>query len=142
MQLKTFNVATTPPRIRQQKEAVLSLVFRSGLFSFNKAATEVLGLVAGDLIVLHQDEDIPENWYLEKVKSDGFALRSKADTTFPMMMNNAALLHEMISSVEFPEKAVGCKLIITDEAHVIDRRKLYLVQMTEAEVREKAEAPE
>lgn len=50
----------------------------AGYFVFNKAALELLRLQLGDQFILRYETEDPMNWYIQKVKKDGFEVISKS----------------------------------------------------------------
>lgn len=142
MKLKTFNPETTPNQRLAGKVAAVNLYFRSGIFSINQTACSMLELSSGDQVMLHQDEDAPEDWYIEKVSDGGYKTRSKSGEPYPIAFNNTALIREMVNSVEMEEGTTSCRIKIATEATESDGKKLYGIIMTSAECKVKAEAPE
>lgn len=49
---------------------------KSGVIAFNKPASVLIGLKAGDKITLAQDPDEPINWYFFKDPEHGFEIRA------------------------------------------------------------------
>lgn len=75
MKLKTFN--TTNAQRYTRTEPFVSFM-KTGLILISKPAAQLLGVEAGDQIQFLQDTDNPKDWYIEKVKEDGFTLRRNA----------------------------------------------------------------
>jgi hypothetical protein len=76
MKLKVFNAANSKSFV--QGKSLLRINKRGGLLTFSGAATTVMGVKHGDKIVVVQDEESPENFYVHKTASpDGFVLRGK-----------------------------------------------------------------
>ena len=102
MKLKTFNAETFTNVSRSTKPFIYANA-KSGLLSFNKAAVKELSVNPGDQVQFHQDEETPENWYIEKVKSGGFELRAygKRDA---LAFNSSMLARTIFESVECFDK--------------------------------------
>ncbi|MCA6489109.1 MAG: hypothetical protein IM551_03680 [Chitinophagaceae bacterium] len=102
MKLKTFN-AETFTNVSRSTKPFISANAKSGLLSLNRAAVKELSVKAGDQVHFHQDEDSPENWYIEKVKSGGFELRTygKRDA---LAFNSSMLARTIFESVDCYEK--------------------------------------
>jgi hypothetical protein len=112
MKLKTFNTENTYSQ-RESKPFIL-VSQKTGLFGFNKAVNQLLALKAGDQLQFHQDEENPDEWYLEKVKQGGFTLRDYKEKS--LLFNNTTLARKIFESVEC-EKRSG-RLIIGAELKV------------------------
>ncbi len=96
MKLKIYNTEnskgtnTGKPTVRINK--------KSGLFSLSKAASELIGIVAGDKIVFVQDEDSPADWFIQKTTdASGFSLRQKG-TNDGGAFNCTKLAHAILGS--------------------------------------------
>jgi|LakMenEpi03Aug12_release.lakeMendotaPanAssembly.Ray.scaffolds.fasta_scaffold1068438_1 hypothetical protein len=112
MKLKTFNAENTFSQ--RQTKPFIQVSQKTGLFGFNKAVNEILELKSGDQIQFHQDEENPDEWYIEKVKQGGFTLRDyKAKS---LLFNNTTLARKIFESVEC-EKRSG-RLIIGEQVKV------------------------
>jgi len=72
MKLKEFNVENTVTQ--RNYLPIVSINQKVGLFNFNKSACELMGLADNDQVVILQDENAPENFYIEKVSKKGFLL--------------------------------------------------------------------
>jgi hypothetical protein len=112
MKLKTFNTENTYSK-RESKPFIL-VSQKTGLFGFNKGVNQLLALKAGDQLQFHQDEENPDEWYLEKVKQGGFTLRDYKGGS--LLLNNTTLARKIFESVEC-EKRSG-RLIIGAELKV------------------------
>ncbi len=89
MRLKEFNSENT--MVARSGSPCIGVNQKTGVFNMNKLATELMGLKNGDGITIHQDEDQPENWYIEKAKTNGFITREKKDASGGLMFNNTTL---------------------------------------------------
>lgn len=108
MKLKTFNQANLPKADRCSTKLYINS--KTGLFHFNRSASEKLGLTSGDTVEFHQDEDEPSDWYISKSKS-GFLIRNKAkgdDATSGTMFNNSALANLIFSTIDAPALMGSC----------------------------------
>lgn len=120
MKLKEFNAENTIAS--RSGIAAVSVNTKSGTFDFNKIACEQIGLKAGDLVVLHQDESEKENWYMEKVAKKGFSLRAKSAQT-GLVFNNSSLARSVFESVEL-DKTSG-RIFIAGKPTEFEKRKLW-----------------
>lgn len=99
MKLKTFN-AYNMQKGAKNFRPFITLNIKSGVITVNRGAAELMGIKQGDGVQLHQDEDDPESWYIEKTKNGGFNLRhNKSKTT--LMFNNCSLVREIFQSMEY-----------------------------------------
>lgn len=89
MKLITFNNENLP----NNRAGVPSIGVnqKTGLFNINSLAAEAMQLKEGQQVTFHQDEESPENWYLEVVSKNGFVLRKKENITAGLLFNNASL---------------------------------------------------
>lgn len=98
MKLKSYNTTNTSGRT---SKALIS-ISKTGLFRFSKGAIDVLGIKAGDQVQFLQDEEDPENWYLEIVKKDGFPLRESYNADLSGLLTNASgVRHHLFNSVAY-----------------------------------------
>lgn len=114
MKFKTFNT-TNVINAREQKPSI-GINSKVGLFNFNKAACESIGLKDGDQVQFHQNEDDETEWFLEKVKKDGFILREKTNVTSGLLFNSTALARKIFDSVTYT--GVGGKVIVGENVTV------------------------
>ncbi len=100
MKLKTF----TPDNCKVVKKsgvAAVGMNLKTGLFNMNKVAADLIGLKSGDSVLISQDEENPEDWYIEKVEN-GFVVRNKVNVGTGVLFNNATIVRAIAESV-------GCK---------------------------------
>jgi hypothetical protein len=79
MNLKTYNTETLPARTAQPGVPSIGLYSRNGIFVFNDVARQHLDLRPGEQVQLLQDEDDPENWYLQATELCGCSITGKAN---------------------------------------------------------------
>lgn len=120
MKLKTFDIESVPV-VRSYTPAI-HINTKTGLFTFNKSACTLLGLVENDHVIFHQDED-DSDWYIEKVKENGFLLRSKKDESNGLVFNNAALSRMLFESVECSN--VSGRILIAGQHTKVGKQILY-----------------
>lgn len=123
MNLKEYNpnnctVAGGPCRY----PASISLDSERGLFVINRSAAALMELEDKDRIVIHQDEEDPENWYLEIVADRGFVIRL-SKTWANYKFNNIVLARKISESVGF--KGRTGKMLIAGKPTKIGRRVLW-----------------
>jgi hypothetical protein len=124
MKLKEFNVENTvSERYTPVQVPALGINVKSGLFRLNKAAAELIGAKVDELVVLHQDEEEPTDWYIEKVKEKGFKLRFKDNVGSGLFFNSAPLAKAIADSVEFNGK--GGKVLVAGKPTDFQKRKLF-----------------
>ena len=103
MRTKTFNPTSTPTRV--WRAPAIGVTLKTGVFTLNRAAINKLDLKHGDMVQFHQDEDNPEDWYIEKVKANGFVLR-EAGKSCNLVFNSKPLALSIFESVAY-EKSGG-----------------------------------
>lgn len=124
MKLKEFNANNCFSSKRRSEGApCIAINVKVGLFRFNKPATELLGLDEGDQVLFHQDEEDPENWYIEKVDKNGFEVRIKAAIGKGVLFNNTALARQIFSSVLF--NGLSGKCLLAGQPTEFKKRKLF-----------------
>lgn len=104
MKLKEFNKLNSShyqggkPTIRTHK---------SGMFSLSSTASERIGLNYGDKVILHQNEEFPKDWYLEKTTDDkGFIMRGKGESEYlkkSLCFASQAVRISILKSLSMPE---------------------------------------
>lgn len=134
MKLIEFNPETLPSNGSGQSQLPrLSVSFKNGVFSINGPACDLIKVKAGDQVQLLQDEETPENWYIEKVKTGGYTLREKEGTTSPRFFNSTQLAHCIKEFLETNGKS--CRVPIAGEVTEFDKRKLYGLLISGAKVK-------
>lgn len=96
MKLKQFNRQTVVKGCKDKKP-FLSMQTRNGVVSMSKGAATLLGVGRDDMVQIIQDEDNPTEFYIEKVDSDGFLLRSY-DNHQALCFNCAEVVRAIIRS--------------------------------------------
>lgn len=91
MKLKTFDASTLKTRRSSNPEIHLA---KPGTIRFNPALVDTLSLAPGDSVIFHQDELRKKDWYIEKVKINGFNLRKCYGEKNKSLLINAAMLCE------------------------------------------------
>jgi hypothetical protein len=128
MNLKTFN-ATNVASIREMRPFI-GLNQKTGLFNFNRAACDMIGLQDGDQIQFHQDADNEETWYLEVVTDSGFILRKKDNVTSGLLFNNTQMVRKIFQSMAYVEN--GGRILIGE---VIENKKQKLITLVTASLK-------
>jgi hypothetical protein len=77
MKLKVFNTTNITSISNRDKKPFIQVNNKVGIFNINNSAADLLDLKDGDMVQLLQDEENPEDWFIEKVKEDGFVVRDK-----------------------------------------------------------------
>ncbi|MEJ7610646.1 MAG: hypothetical protein WKF88_05640 [Ferruginibacter sp.] len=124
MKLREYNSENTVSiRGGGVKTPSLSINQKAGLFSLNKEACALIGLTNEDKVIILQDEEETENWYLEKVKGNGFILREKENVSSGLLFNNTALVRSIAASVNFTDN--GGRMLIAGSPTDLGKRKLW-----------------
>jgi hypothetical protein len=123
MKLKEFNSENTiTVRGGRSTTPKIGLSTKTGLFNFNRSACQLIDLKPGEQIVILQDEEDTENWFLEKVKQKGFVLREKGNFK-GLLFNNTTLARAIADSVSFKEQSG--RILIAGKSTVFEKRKLW-----------------
>lgn len=118
MKLKIYNQQNS--KISLPSKPTVRVHCPSGIISLSKAACHLIGLRNGDKLIIVQDEDSPEDFFIHKTTHpEGFTVRSKtgeAGATF-----NSSKIAKMLApgynAVSFPVSA----------AQVIDGMSYHLI---------------
>lgn len=85
---------------RKSSPAFVSINTKVGTISFSKEAVQMIELKDGDQVKFHQDESEESEWYVEKVKTGGFIVRT-VKSAQSLMLNNSAVARNIAESVAF-----------------------------------------
>jgi len=101
MKLREFNTENTV--VSRNTTPSLHINTKTGLFTINKGASEILGLSDKDQVAFHQNEEVPDEWYIEKVKEKGFAIRDSEskNSSNSLLFNNTTLARKLFESVGY-----------------------------------------
>lgn len=125
MKLKEFNAENLV--VQRTTTPSIGINCKTGLFNFNKAAVEQMGLKSNDQIVVHQDEEDQSCWYLERLNSKdtrkGFTIREKSNVTAGLLFNNVALAKLISESVAFTGKSG--RLLVAGQPTEFNKKKLW-----------------
>ena len=103
-------------------KSMIRISRKAGLFTFSKTAGERIGLVEGDRVVIVQDTDSPDNFYVHKTADpSGFLLRFKT-ANYGASFNCSKLANVILDST--PYKTVG---YILGGAQEIDGMAYHLI---------------
>ena len=124
MKLNEFNVSNSryfankkDPRVRFNKKA--------GLISFSIGAEKLLDFKKGDKVIILQDEENPEDWYINKTQSkSGFALRIQDDQK-GVTFNCSFIVKRILDSLGFEGKS--CSMPISKNPIDNNGEKYYLI---------------
>lgn len=103
MKLKAFN--TTNIATSKVTAPYIQVNTVTGLFNINKSAADKIGLKDNDLIQFLQDEEQPDEWYIEKVKENGFQVRYKENVGGGLLFNSTILSRLIFKSVNCEMKS-------------------------------------
>lgn len=118
MKLREFNAENT--RNTRSGSPAIGVNQKTGIFNCNKLAAEKLHLKNNDQVAFHQDEDAPENWYIEKVKTGGFVVRTKDEG--PILFNNSALARQIGEALSI---SGSYRMLVAGEPTKVEKRNLY-----------------
>ena len=123
MKLKSFNAANSKMYSRGDENlAMVSFNQKAGVVRINEAAANKIGLASEDQIMIHQDEENPQDWYIEKVKENGFTLRAKDnDLKNGLLFNNTHVIKSIATSASFTDQSG--KILLAGEATELDKGK-------------------
>lgn len=125
MKLKEFNPETLPS-IRGRQTAnmpVISVNRKYGLIVLNIRACELLEVGDFHEIVIHQDEENPDCFYIEKVSSGGFLLKRNTGLSKGLFFSNTKMVHIIFDSVGFEGKSG--RLLIAGKPTILGKRKMW-----------------
>lgn len=137
MKLKTFNKANAS-RANSPGPAI-SISLKSGVFSINSEAAELLQVAGGGKLLVHQDEESPDQWYLEKTDDEtGFTVRDKENPKAASKLycfNASAISRELFASQKW-SGIKSARVTIAAEPTMVGKRKLYGIITHNAKRRE------
>ena len=76
------------------------MIRRNGVSSISTGAMKLMNLKESDMVQVHQSDEDPTEWYIEKVSKDGFPLRHNHNKTC-LMFNCSLLVKSVFDSVGF-----------------------------------------
>lgn len=98
MKLKTYNKTNT---LTKDRGTPAISITHTGVFRVSTVLAEEMKLQEGDQVALAQDEDEPKDWYLHKVKADGFPIHiSGGGHVFSAL----GITRQMMELIEFKHK--------------------------------------
>lgn len=122
MKLKEFDRQNSALK-RQPAPAFIGISAKRGIFSINKKAVNMLGIIAGDRLSLQQDQEDPENWYIEIGKKTGFILRANGGLDSVLVFTSIAIARQIFSSVGF-NGSYG-RVLLAGQPTLIGKRTLH-----------------
>ncbi len=122
MKLKQFNKANSSQM--RIGEPTVRVSGKAGLINFSSTFCREAKLQAGVRVQFHQDEEKPQNWYVEIVTDeDGFILREDKDAK-QCSLNSTGVAHAILKSLgQSTEASIACRMAI--EPSVIEGFSLY-----------------
>lgn len=118
MKLKSYSTVTCQSKGKDVKPFI-HINTKTGLFTINKAACELIGAAKENHVILHQNESEPTEWFMQIItakKSDGFTLREKHEISKGLLFNNTSLTRAIADSVEFT--GISGRLFIGEKINV------------------------
>lgn len=96
MKLITYDVSCSN---RSATMPIITVSPKSGYISFSRGACESMDLNKGDKVLVHQDQDAPSNWFVEKTnKENGIKVRKPASSN-GLMFSNSYLVKKILYSL-------------------------------------------
>lgn len=120
MKLKSYN--TENMEVKRASIPSITVNLKVGTFSINRAACDIIGLKPGDLVQFNQDESNTENWYIEKVKTNGFAVRGKTDESTGVLFNHTSMAREIAGSFDINSTF---RMLVAGEPTKFEKRTLH-----------------
>jgi hypothetical protein len=105
--------------------AAMSINVKTGLFNINRHACDRIGLTDKSQVLILQDEDDPQNFYIEKVESGGQVVREKKPVTNGVLFNNRSLACQVAQGLKKELDGNRMRILIAGEATELDDRKLF-----------------
>lgn len=119
MKLKTFNSENT--QSARENRPLLSIYVKSGVFTFNTSAAELIGFKDQSEIMLHQDEDEDDCWYVEVVKTNGFKIRCAGNNAKKQFHFNSTALAKALTN----DGDLNGKFIVAGQPTKIESKKMF-----------------
>lgn len=117
MKLKHYNPVNTP--VKQHRIPFIYINFKTGLININKLASEIIGLKHGSRILLLQNEEVQEDWYLQVItdkKTEAFELRNNSTSTKGCLLNHRSITTLIANSVHF--EGQSGRIFIGEKIHI------------------------
>jgi hypothetical protein len=115
MRLKEFNLVSKYTHTRPS----VGVDAKRGKWNLNVLATRLIGLEPGDQVQILQDEDDPDNWYMEKVADGGFPLRSGDKKNGGLVFNNRGVARAINDELPY------CRILIAGERTIVEGRTIW-----------------
>ena len=122
MKFKEYNPETQPSHRGPLSSPVIRLNVISGTITISKTLCERLKITEIDRISFLQDEDEPENWYIEKT-SKGFGLNPVQKQLGTFRFSSTSTVRDIFNSVEFKGKRGN--LLVAGEPTKVNGRILH-----------------
>lgn len=100
MKLNSFAPDTVPEVIKRRSTKPYLAMSAKGLVRISNSAAQKFGVKAKSKVVLHQDQDNEENWYLEVAK-ESFELRDLHKPNNGLAFNCKYLVEKVFDSMSF-----------------------------------------
>jgi hypothetical protein len=116
MKIKIYNTTNSENVMPGRRS--LRIKERSGLFSFSKVGSEVIGIAPKDRVVFLQDTDKPEDFYVAKDPStEGFEVRAKVSNSGSSYSFNSSILATKILD----------KGVVTNRSVKLNRNERFII---------------
>jgi L-cysteine desulfidase len=123
MNLKEFNPQNSSFDRSSDSTPRIGINRKVGLFRFNEAACKLIGIEDNDQVKILQDLDDKTNWYVEKVKQDGFVVRHKEKVGNGCLFNSTKIANEYFNSLEIVGDSI--KVLVAGKPTDFNKRKLF-----------------
>lgn len=115
-------------RVGHQAPA-LTVDLKYGVLRLNLAALKLLGISADAKLAFHQEEDKPENWYIEVNKSGAAALRvtptKPGGKAIRAQVGCRGIANQLAECADVPAGTRTFTLPIAGQPTMFEKRKLY-----------------
>jgi hypothetical protein len=96
MALKSYNPSNVPSHSKKTAPMV-TLNRKAGTITFNAEAQRTLSLDDKSMVEFYQDENEPSDWFVAKVKKNGFGFRRSNDKNY-LIFNSSYLVKTIFDS--------------------------------------------
>ena len=99
MNLLIYDSRNVHGKVNCGKDPIISIYPKYGFIKINSRACELMVLKAGQRVILVQDEDSPEDWYIAKTEQiSGFTVHQHKDQN-NLIMTSKKMCHLILSSL-------------------------------------------
>ena len=99
MNLKAFNTENVKDH-KPRGKAFISF-HKNGMCRLSDEAAAIMQVQPGSQLQFNQDQDNPENWFMEVVKKDGFTVREASSSSSGLLFNAASIKRMIFESLNY-----------------------------------------